>query len=34
MKPSEFFTVEIVVAMGLAFVGALVAFGLVYYFLG
>jgi hypothetical protein len=34
MKPSEFFTVEMAIAMGITFVGALVAFGVVYYLWG
>ena len=34
MKPSEFFTVEMAIAMGITFVGALIAFGVVYYLWG
>ncbi len=34
MKPSELFTVEMAVAAGATFVGALIAFGVVYYLWG
>jgi hypothetical protein len=32
MKPSELFTIEMATAVGLTFVGALIAFGAVYYY--
>lgn len=34
MKPSELFTVETAIAVGVTFIGALVALGVAYYFLG
>jgi len=34
MKSSELFTIEMAIAMGLTFVGALIAFGVVYYLWG
>jgi hypothetical protein len=34
MKPSKLFTIDAAVAAGITFVGALVAFGVIYYLWG